>query len=255
MFEILQNETNITNIVIACYVAVGTGNNIHKSRPCHGFALHCSGKKKYVFSDGNTITVEKNSIIYLPKNSSYTVETVEPGDCYAINFQIGVPDTYEPFIVNVKNAKNFLELFKTAKSVWNSKRTGYMFKCKSLLYELIYLLQLEYNAKYINKRKSEIINSAVIYIHNNYCNSELSITKLAKMCNITPEYFRKIFKNIYGTSPIKYINDLKLEHAKELLLSGQYTVTESMILSGYDDPAYFSHTFKKKYGVSPSKIQ
>ncbi len=75
------------------------------------------------------------------------------------------------------------------------------------------------------------------------------------MCNITPEYFRKIFSSVYGSSPAKYIINLKLERSRELLSSGLYTVTEAMLLSGYTDAAYFSHQFKNKYGYSPQKAK
>ena len=71
------------------------------------------------------------------------------------------------------------------------------------------------------------------------------------MCGITPEYFRKIFKTYYGVSPIKYINTLKITHAKELLASGMYSVTEAALQSGYTDMSYFSREFKKATEKSP----
>ena len=255
MFEIFQNELNIQKIALACYVPKGCGNKKHFNRQNHGLAFNCSGRKEFVFSDGKRITVDKNRIIYLPKNSTYIVESSEIGDCYAINFDIDSNCSFEPFSVCAKNSLNLLELFKNAEQVWTSKTTGYNLKCKSLLYEIIYLMQTEHHYKYIDKQKGQIINPAVLFIHNEYLRSEIYVSELAKMCNITPEYFRKIFKCLYGTSPAKYIIDLKLEHAKELLSSGQYSVTEAMLLSGYDNSAYFSHQFKKKYGISPNEIK
>ena len=71
------------------------------------------------------------------------------------------------------------------------------------------------------------------------------------MCGITPEYFRKLFKSFYGISPLKYINNLKITHAKELLASGMYSVTEAALQSGYIDMSYFSREFKKASGNSP----
>lgn len=65
------------------------------------------------------------------------------------------------------------------------------------------------------------------------------------MCKITPEYFRKIFVQIYGTSPVKYISNLKLNRAKELLSSGIYTITDAAYNSGFNDSSYFSREFKK----------
>ena len=54
-----------------------------------------------------------------------------------------------------------------------------------------------------------------------------------------------------GVSPLAYINSLKITRAKELLLSGMYTVTEVAFMSGYSDISHFSREFKKSTGVSP----
>lgn len=51
--------------------------------------------------------------------------------------------------------------------------------------------------------------------------------------------------------PIKYINNLKMTRAKELLSSGMYTVSEVCFLSGYKDESYFSREFKKHFNLSP----
>jgi AraC-like DNA-binding protein len=72
------------------------------------------------------------------------------------------------------------------------------------------------------------------------------------MCGISEDYFRKIFKNTFEISPRKYINDMKISYAKELITSGMYTVTEAAELSGYTDMSYFSREFKKAFGICPA---
>jgi AraC-like DNA-binding protein len=74
-----------------------------------------------------------------------------------------------------------------------------------------------------------------------------------KTTKITPEYLRKIFKYFYGTSPINYINNLKLTYAQELLSSGLYTVTEVAFSSGFQDVCHFSRVFKKATGKTPTQ--
>lgn len=247
-------DFNISKIVIACFVTAGTGNAVHNDRPSHGLAINLGGEKVYRFKDGTILNVGANDIIYLPKFSSYSVVSEIPGDCYAINFDINEESVFLPFVVNAKNHTEFLRGFRAANSVWRTKNNGYEMKCKSELYGIIYLMKQEYFGEYLPKNKNEIILPAVNYIHENYTNEIVSIYKLAKMCNITPEYFRKVFKSFYGTSPVKYINTLKISRARELIQSGMYSVTEAAHMSGYSDMSHFSREFKKLMGIAPSAV-
>ena len=63
----------------------------------------------------------------------------------------------------------------------------------------------------------------------------------------------QLFKKFYGVTPIKYINQLKLKRAKELLYSGMYSVSEAAYHSGFSDLSHFCRFFKKNIGVLPSE--
>ena len=251
----MNYDFNINRIILAIFVAAGTGDAIHKNRPSHGLAIHKGGEKIYTFTDRKKLTVRENDIIYLPKHSSYTVKSKENGDCYAINFDIDEDITFEPFVVKAKKFSEITEHFRVANKIWELKKPGYMLKSKAELYNIIYALRQEYFSEYFPAKKLEIIKPAVDYIHENYSKECISVEWLSEMCNITPEYFRKIFKSFYGISPIKYINSLKIMLAKELLESNMYSVTEAAIASGYSDISHFSREFKKFTGNSPSEYK
>lgn len=253
--DFMNYDFNINRIVLAIFVPAGTGGAVHKNRPSHGLAINKAGDKTYTFSDGKKLTVKENDIIYLPKYSNYTVKSKEIGDCYAINFDLDEDITFEPFIMNVKNFNEITERFRIANKIWGLKKTGYILKCKAELYNIIYQLRWEYFSEYFPTKKLEIIRPAVDYIHENYSKEHISVEWLSKMCNITPEYFRKIFKSFYGSSPIEYINNLKITLAKELLESNMYSVTEAAIRAGYTEMSHFSRKFKSLTGISPSEYK
>lgn len=254
MNDFMGYDFNIDKILLACYVGKGMGMRIHRNRSGHGLAFHMSGVKTYIFDNGTKITVKPKEIIYLPKHSSYEVFATAEGDCYAINFDISEEKSFTPFSVKIKNEAFVSEHFKTSKNAWEKKIRGYILKCKADLYDIIYTMQQEYFSEYLSNKKLEIIKPAVACIHNEYTHKLLSVAELSDMCGITPEYFRKIFKTYYGISPIKYINDLKISHAKELLASGMYSVTEAALQSGYADLSHFSREFKKTVGISPKNF-
>lgn len=255
MKEFMDYDFNIKKIIVACFVPARTGNSTHKNRPSHGLAIHKSGEKIYTFSDGKKLTVQENDIIYLPKHSSYVVTSIIHGDCYAINFDIDEDTVFEPFVTKAKKHNEIIEYFRNATKVWTLKRNGYMMKCKAELHNIIYAIQQEYYAEYLPQDKHAIIQPAIDYIHSKYTKEIISIELLSKMCDITPEYFRKIFKVFYGVSPVRYINNLKISSAKELLESQMYSVTEAALQSGYNEMSHFSREFKKLTGISPSEYK
>ncbi|MBE6738750.1 MAG: helix-turn-helix transcriptional regulator [Ruminococcaceae bacterium] len=247
MINFMKHDFIIDKIELACFVGAGKGTNIHKNRTSHGLAIFLGGDRTFYF-DNKKIKVEKNTIVYFPKGSNYTIKEKECYDCYAINFQMPDNVIFEPFAFKVKNSSTYVESFKNSQRIWVKKKSGFTSKVKSELYNIIYNMQSEYNIPYSN---SSIIQPAVDYIHSNYYKENISVTELANLCNISVVHLRNTFIKIFATSPIKYINSLKMSRAKELLTSGLYTVSDVCYLSGYNDESYFSREFKKFFNITP----
>ncbi len=256
MKNFMNYDFNITNIGLAIYVEPGTGVSTHKNRALHGFAINISPNpddiKKYIFSDNKTVLVGRNEIVYMPKGSSYTVCSKQSGNCYAINFDISEDVDFEPFLFKPKNVPAFIKQFEEATNLWKNKNTAFHMQCKAILYNILSMIQNESNLKYMAHSTANLIAPAIEYIKKNYTNENISIPELSAMCEISEDYFRKIFKNTFGISPRKYINELKISYSKELITSGMYTVTEVAELSGYTDMSYFSREFKKAFGLCPA---
>ncbi len=248
--DFMNHNFNVSKITLACHVKKNGGGKTHRNRANYGLALHMGGKKEYVFDNGKRLEVGKNKIIYLPKGSNYDVYKEILGECYAINFELSEAVDFEPFVITVKNADKITELFKSSQKIWNIKAIGYEMECKANLYRILCIMQQESIGSYMPSDKMKLIAPAVEYIHAKYTQESLSISELSALCGITPEYFRRIFRTIYGDSPLSYINRLRLTNAKELLESGMYSVTEAAEASGYIDMSHFSREFKKAYGIS-----
>ena len=135
---------------------------------------------------------------------------------------------------------------------WRKKEVGYKEDCFSRIYSIIKTLKTDLSHYIPNKKAREILAPALSQIDDCHLTETITTAQLAKLCNISEPYLRKLFQNLFGVSPIVYIRNLKIDYAKELLLFGEYSVTEVAMMSGFNDSAYFSREFKKATGVSPN---
>ena len=242
----------ITKAVTAVNVKKGTGNPIHKNRSSHGFVLNIENSTKdYLFSDGNIMRTNEFDLFYLPKGSSYEVKSIEKGSCFAINFDADISD--EPFCIPVKSYDSAIKIFKEAEKAWRQQmpnRNMITIKC---VYELILLLEKEMQRAYVPTSQDLILAPALKLIQNSFCDNSLSVSNLAKECEISEVYLRRLFLNKFGVSPKEYILNMRISYAKQLLRSGQFSINEVANICGYTENCHFSREFKKRTGLTPSQ--
>lgn len=102
--------------------------------------------------------------------------------------------------------------------------------------------------------KSSTLTNALRYVGANY-SAEIRIAELAAIEHLSVSRFNYLFKEQMGMPPTKYILTLRMSSAKELLVSTDLPVKQIGIMCGYDDPHFFSKTFKNFYGISPAEYR
>ena len=101
----------------------------------------------------------------------------------------------------------------------------------------------------------DLIEDAINYIEANFQDSQISGNSVAKQFSLSPQYFSRMFSEYTGCSFPEYLNHVRLEKAKEMLLISDRNAFEIGELVGYANRSYFSTLFKKEYGLSPSKYR
>lgn len=91
------------------------------------------------------------------------------------------------------------------------------------------------------------------YIHDNV-QSNPTIEELAKTAALSPFHLYSSFKKVFGTTPHKYINQVKMNRAKKILIEGQQSISETAYFLGFPDLPSFSKLFKKTFGTPPSLV-
>lgn len=100
-----------------------------------------------------------------------------------------------------------------------------------------------------------IVEKAKEYALSNYSDDDLSLNKICNLLHISQSYFTSIFKKETGETFLNFLVQIRLEAAKELLLTTNLKTSEIAERVGYPDPHYFSYFFKKNYGVSPKECR
>ncbi|NLK87670.1 MAG: response regulator [Clostridiaceae bacterium] len=105
----------------------------------------------------------------------------------------------------------------------------------------------------LNKNKI-MIEDAKRYIDSNYM-CDIGLEDVSKTVQLNPNYFCELFRKETGYNFKEYISLRRMEAAKELLKNISYKLSDISSLVGYNDAKYFSRTFKKYVGITPSEYR
>ncbi len=103
----------------------------------------------------------------------------------------------------------------------------------------------------ITEHNSDVVENAKKYISENYHDEELTLNTVAHEVNVSPNHLSAMFSQKTGQTFVKYLTDVRMHRAKELLKCTSKRSNEICEEVGYRDPHYFSHLFKKNVGCSP----
>lgn len=98
------------------------------------------------------------------------------------------------------------------------------------------------------------IRSIKSFCEKNYA-EPISITMASDMLHVSPSYFSTLFKRETGENFTAYVTNLRLNKARELLISTKRNVSDIAIEVGYSDYYYFTKVFRKYYGITPTQYR
>ncbi len=102
-------------------------------------------------------------------------------------------------------------------------------------------------------KKNAIINGITEITENRFNDPELSMTAIAKELGYNANYLSHLFKSKAGVTYSEHLRNIRIKYAISLLEHGIDSVKNVALLSGFEDPLYFSTVFKKTVGVSPKE--
>ncbi|GLX68640.1 response regulator [Paenibacillus glycanilyticus] len=100
----------------------------------------------------------------------------------------------------------------------------------------------------------KVIREACAYLEQHY-RKNISLTEMAERCHMSVSHFCNVFKRQTGMTLINYINKVRMEKVKELLLEPDLKIYDIADLVGYTTMSYFNRIFKETEGVSPNEFR
>ncbi|MDD4689577.1 MAG: AraC family transcriptional regulator [Eubacteriales bacterium] len=218
----------------------------------HSLSYRIKGDNTLYF-ENTEITSNAHTLTFVPMGKSYNHHIITPSEQIVAHFTAkeNNDDRIENFTLPLHHDMEYL--FYSLYNQWELGQKENDLQCMSIFYNILALI-----AKTIvtsDNSKSKLLYDSVAYMHAHYREIDFNITKLYEQTYITPAYYRRLFNEVYKCSPIKYLKNLRLNYAKQLLRSGYYTITEVAELSGFSASTYFSYEFKKMTGYTPSEYQ
>jgi Response regulator containing CheY-like receiver domain and AraC-type DNA-binding domain len=215
------------------------------------------GKAEY-FVNGTRCIVKAGDLIYIPKGSMRAAVTFENDlmEGYCLNFRLKNlmgEDVELPFprISSIGIHPEIISLYNDLNNDYFRREPGYRMKLRGWLQFILhrYMELIVYNSNYVSV--DDRIDKVLRYVTKHY-SENLSIQSLSQKFGLSQSYFGALFTRVTGLSFRQYLMKVRLNAAEDMLLSGEYSVSDVATACGFTDVFYFSKVFKTSRGVSPS---
>ncbi|WMJ22787.1 PocR ligand-binding domain-containing protein [Paludicola sp. MB14-C6] len=112
----------------------------------------------------------------------------------------------------------------------------------------------DYVFRFTDVKHVDIIRKSVDYIRRNFA-KKITLEDVASYVFLSPSYFSKVFKDEMEMNFNAYLNKVRIDKSKQLLMNENIRLVDVSGLVGFEDQSYFSKVFKKLTGVTPGKYK
>lgn len=221
--------------------------------------LYCVSGKGSIILPGQTISLQPNTYFIIPKNvpHRYASSVTEPWSIYWVHFagenadllysKQPHKDDKTAIPHDERRIALFEEIFNLLDSSFNTRELEII---NIKLQHFISLFLYQEEAGHASTTHNPV-HSSILFMKDNL-NQPLSIEQLAKQQHLSVSHYCRLFRLKTGASPNQYFNQLRIHKSCQYLYFTDMHVKEICAVVGFDDPFYFSRSFKKMMGVSPS---
>ena len=157
-----------------------------------------------------------------------------------------------PHFINVEDPQIVTNRFTEMLELNKSPHLGARLQQKAMLFQLLaYYIEHSNLPDAKDMFKDEKLAGLMLYIEEHLPDT-LTINELCGIMHFHPNYFIRYFKEATGLSPMEYISNLRIEHAKRMLQTEEMAIQDIAKAVGFKSSYYFARIFKRKTGFTPT---
>ncbi len=145
--------------------------------------------------------------------------------------------------------KDFYHLLLQLYHVFHGKPTNWT-RISECILDTLYEYMVSWKKE---TRKSPLVESFERKLVSNISSRTFNLGHAFKDMPMSVDHFRRLFQKETGRTPVKYLTELRINYAKQLLENRHNLIKDVACLAGYEDSYYFSRVFKKTTGKSPEE--
>lgn len=227
--------------------------------------IQCQRGRGEVCINGKATLIEENQGMFLypdephsyfGMSSEWIVSWITFGgyDLHGFFNQMGMPESGIFYISNrdiiQSKIQKFMDLLQKDNFLHG---TEYSVKMYELLLDIINNISKD-NDDSINQQYQRI-EAVINFINQNY-NKPIALEDMSKIINVTPQHLCLMFRNILNTRPFEYLNSVRINTSKELLIKyDDYSIESIGNMVGFENASYFGAVFRRQEGVSPGNFR
>lgn len=215
--------------------------------PCH---WHDEFELIYFYKGTSVLRIENNS--FEMREGSFAL--FNPGELHTVSSKKGAESGIYALVFKLSdvydNFHNILSENELCKEIFQTyfKENHSYLELKSQIYNLLFSLKPK-----DTENSNESIKAVLSYIEDNF-SEKLTVENLADVAMLSKYHFIRVFKAYTDTTPIQYLNEVRIAKAKELLMQNKTDITGTALMVGFDNISYFIKVFKEICGVTPLKF-
>lgn len=225
--------------------------NVNRHKHDSWELIYCTGEKgKMIFAEGE-MPYRVGDIVVIPPQVPH--ENVSEGGF--TNIHLNIDDAtlafQQPVLIRDDGNQSILHLFSDAYYLY----CGDPERKAALLSAYGHLIVRYMTAYQAAHPKNQMVEQIEQSIRQNYGNANYELDEMLHTLPYCYDHLCRIFRKEVGMTPHKYLTNLRLQAATDMLCSvfNDGSITEVAHTCGFRNPLYFSRLFKKKYGVSPKE--